>query len=733
MKISKNKCNCFKIIIINLFIIINCYSVGLSIESLPNLKPYKPVSWDNVIVVSDCTNTTYNQNLFSGNDSYIDYAFLNNGTVDITSLIYSELYINDVMVKRIFINDLQQNYYFSIEDYNYVFKIPGTYEIRLVCDPENLIKESNESDNLYERKIEVYNSIIPENDNLKNAILLTDNSGQYISDNASATKEANEIDHAEMYGCHSVWFRWIPLKSDVAFLNTHESSFDTVLAVYTGTTMESLNLITDNDDDGSGNGKSGLSFQAYAGKEYFIVVDGYDEHEFGKYKLNWNQHIRIFFEDFEADVSDWQTTHTYGAVNVWAVGGSATSKHGKKSAYISDNNGLNPQYDIDQPGKSTLSVSVDLAFFTEPVLTFWWKSVGEFNDNVFLPMDLGRLFINDGEDIMMCYWDEFSKKIDWELRSIDLKKFEGKKIILKFLWFNGYEQGKSPAFCIDDVKVSGVINKDPVLSQIPNCVSSVGKPYTSFIEAKGYSDTFVSIDFTSMLPEWLSYTIVNSQSGIIMLHGIPRENDIGAYEIKFHLSNSFKSVDKSTTIYVQETYRVKNTNDDGEGSLRNYIEMAKPYDVIMFDVNGIINLDSLIYINKPLFIIGPGYSKLSISGNDKCRVMQINGEYPISISNISIINGNTQEYREKKGGGLYNYSNALHLENVQIKDNKSEMGGGIFNDGKIVLNDCFISNNQATSEGGGIYNVFVGGTHRMITNIKIENSLINSNSATNSA
>ena len=97
-----------------------------------------------------------------------------------------------------------------------------------------------------------------------------------LASNQFASKESGEPNHAGNPGGKSVWFEWTaPVAASVS-IDTHGSSFDTLLAVYTGTSIAALTEVLSNDNDGSANGNSGLSFVASAGTVYRIAVDGFD-------------------------------------------------------------------------------------------------------------------------------------------------------------------------------------------------------------------------------------------------------------------------------------------------------------------------------------------------------------------------------------------------------------------------------------------------------------------------
>ena len=57
-------------------------------------------------------------------------------------------------------------------------------------------------------------------------------------------------------------------------IRTRGSSFDTVLAIYTGETLGELTVVAANDDFGS-EVWSEVEFEAVAGTPYQIAIDGY--------------------------------------------------------------------------------------------------------------------------------------------------------------------------------------------------------------------------------------------------------------------------------------------------------------------------------------------------------------------------------------------------------------------------------------------------------------------------
>lgn len=128
--------------------------------------------------------------------------------------------------------------------------------------------------------------LLPPQDLFANAAELIGESGYDSVDNIGATKEPYEPDHAGARGGDSLWWRWIAPSTSLYSMDTHGSSFDTVLAVYQGTEVEALFEIIDNDNDGSLGGASGLSFMTVEGQEYRIAVDSKDGAA-GTISLHW--------------------------------------------------------------------------------------------------------------------------------------------------------------------------------------------------------------------------------------------------------------------------------------------------------------------------------------------------------------------------------------------------------------------------------------------------------------
>lgn len=97
-----------------------------------------------------------------------------------------------------------------------------------------------------------------------------------------ATKQRGEPQHANSLATHSVWYRFRAKRKVALGLDTCDSNFDTVLAVYIGRRLASLRPVEFNNDGGCGGG-SRVTFTARPGKTYRIAVAGFSDS--GRFRL----------------------------------------------------------------------------------------------------------------------------------------------------------------------------------------------------------------------------------------------------------------------------------------------------------------------------------------------------------------------------------------------------------------------------------------------------------------
>jgi Bacterial Ig domain len=115
----------------------------------------------------------------------------------------------------------------------------------------------------------------PPNDDFVRAQEIFGRHGDTVGSNPNASKEPGEPNHAGEPGGGSIWFRWTAPMSGRAIFHTmgSDAGSDTVLAVYTGSTVGSLTLVASDADSGLDDHSSRLGFTASAGVTYSIAID----------------------------------------------------------------------------------------------------------------------------------------------------------------------------------------------------------------------------------------------------------------------------------------------------------------------------------------------------------------------------------------------------------------------------------------------------------------------------
>lgn len=161
---------------------------------------------------------------------------------------------------------------------------------------------------------------------------------------------------------------------------------------------------------------------------------------------------------------------------------------------------------------------------------------------------------------------------------------------------------------------------------------------------------------------------------------------------------------------------VVNANDSGAGSLRQALLYASlsENNLITFatNVTGAITLTSgELLVSGNVTIPGPGAKMLAVNGNAASRVFHINSNATVSVSGLTITNGNAAgNFPADVGAGIYNDHATLTVSNCVLSGNSADYGGGIYNNGEkgsatlSVSASTFSGNACSASSGGGIYN-----------------------------
>lgn len=139
----------------------------------------------------------------------------------------------------------------------------------------------------------------PANDLFASAQVLPDGVADVTATNAGATRETGEPAHAGRVSNETVWFSYTAQSARPILIETCGSSFDTVLAVYTGSAVNALTPVIANDDrgqtcsgtisDATGGNNSAVHFTPVSGTVYKIAVSGYNSGDTGTIDLDLKQ------------------------------------------------------------------------------------------------------------------------------------------------------------------------------------------------------------------------------------------------------------------------------------------------------------------------------------------------------------------------------------------------------------------------------------------------------------
>ena len=118
----------------------------------------------------------------------------------------------------------------------------------------------------------------PANDDLENATEIPGSmSGSVVGTNINATVVSDEPLYLNWDAGATVWWKWTASEDGEVQFNTFGSDFDTIMGVYTGSAVDALTLVAENDDaSGASARQSQVTFFATAGTTYYVAVGGYD-------------------------------------------------------------------------------------------------------------------------------------------------------------------------------------------------------------------------------------------------------------------------------------------------------------------------------------------------------------------------------------------------------------------------------------------------------------------------
>ena len=163
------------------------------------------------------------------------------------------------------------------------------------------------------------------------------------------------------------------------------------------------------------------------------------------------------------------------------------------------------------------------------------------------------------------------------------------------------------------------------------------------------------------------------------------------------------------------TYVVSNTNDSGEGSLRQGMDVIADGGTITFepDLAGeTITIVERLEVTKKMTIDAVDAPGLAISGGTKTQILYVEPAGELTLRNLTIRDG----WDGGGGAGIEN-DGIVNIFNSTFTNNVADYGGAIENYGTMLIKNSTISGNEAegvskVNSGGGAINQY-GAGHKL--------------------
>jgi hypothetical protein len=117
---------------------------------------------------------------------------------------------------------------------------------------------------------------IPANDDFTNATLIPSDGITNVVTTICASRETGEPLIATNKGGHSLWWTWTSPGIGTVTINTAGSDFNTLLGVYTGSTLTNLTVVTNSNGHKLASGVAFVKFNVTKGTQYQISLDGFN-------------------------------------------------------------------------------------------------------------------------------------------------------------------------------------------------------------------------------------------------------------------------------------------------------------------------------------------------------------------------------------------------------------------------------------------------------------------------
>ena len=160
------------------------------------------------------------------------------------------------------------------------------------------------------------------------------------------------------------------------------------------------------------------------------------------------------------------------------------------------------------------------------------------------------------------------------------------------------------------------------------------------------------------------------------------------------------------------TALVVNTDDGGDGSLRETLAGVPPGSTIIFSPE--LSGGSIILSGGPLLVgrdvtidVSALPDGIVLGGGQATRVLEISAGVSANLVAVTVTGGAAAgpAYPDGRGGGILNRGQLILSRSALFGNSASVAGGGLYNDGgTLTVRNSTLTGNHSGDDGGGIYN-----------------------------
>jgi murein DD-endopeptidase MepM/ murein hydrolase activator NlpD len=123
-----------------------------NVPRVPDLRPYAPAGFPAPGVPSSIQGTHATNTLYAGARTFVDWHFSNTGSGTAPGGFHVDVYLNNERIVHYPQPDFGAGQDGGFDDWAILVAQPGTHTLKIITDPENVVQESDETNNIWEQQ-----------------------------------------------------------------------------------------------------------------------------------------------------------------------------------------------------------------------------------------------------------------------------------------------------------------------------------------------------------------------------------------------------------------------------------------------------------------------------------------------------------------------------------------------------------------------------------------------------